>query len=708
MERSFAYNTGSNEDEIKVEDLHLTFGIFIDGTLNNKDNTDMRTIYSRTDKEGKIDYSKGNAELESDDKKEYKKIKNKGRIEQLLSKRDKTPEEQREFAAIDEKIKYLVASYRVPLNEFGLDRMGTDNSYSNDYTNVARMWQCCEQRKYAIYVPGMGTDNLMRDSTDGFAFGSGQTGIRARVRYACEKIAEKIKKKLELKDNTKVKLTEIIVDIFGFSRGAATARNLVYELNLDSGYQEAVQKEIPCGVEYREMQGSASTRMRRVQKMRTAYVDVDNYEIDNTLLKNGQLPKMGHLGYSLLKNTALDFEELKNIEITIRFVGIYDTVSSYYEQNGIWDHYDAYGNVKDEGFKFFKFQQKYFNDDIKELHLNDLTRIKSADATISPTLNNLYCQKVVHFTAKDEHRENFALTRIKQVEGRCIEKNFPGVHCDIGGAYMTEKEEIDEIGTSLKDKYYVSVFPKGSIFLKEIEGLDLLREDLMRQYWYTEQQIKVKTQWKSFPVVYEKLVGTRGNKIKGTDDQYEGLKKEYSYILLHFMETYARSTSMKEHFVEQSSIKFPLDNFLTNVENYLTPYALDETNRIQEWDFITDEEIEKQRIAKSERQKLETEIKSIDQKLKEHTYEYEGLKKVTDNLRVKQYEPKIDFGTLKMPQEITGQKNELEPTELSEVNVMSSNSQKMLRQLRNEYLHWSSNRDWFGMQPNDDRKRKMH
>ena len=32
--------------------------------------------------------------------------------------------------------------------------------------------------------------------------------------------------------------------------------------------------------------------------------------------------------------------------------------------------------------------------------------------------------------------------------------------------------------------------------------------------------------------------------------------------------------------------------------------------------------------------------------------------------------------------------------------------QQMLRRLRNEYLHWSSNRDWFGMEPNTNRIRK--
>lgn len=688
MGKTFVYNTGTSKDEEKQDELRLTFGIFIDGTLNNKDNTDMRNKHSRgIGKDGKIDYSKGNGELETEDSKEYKKIKNKGRIEDLLSKKDKTPAEQAEFKAIPERDKYLVASYRVPLNEFGLDRMGTDNSYSNDYTNVARMWQCCEQKKYAIYVPGMGTDNLMRDSQDGFAFGSGQTGIRARVRNACEQIADKVSEEIKSNPKKEIKLTQITLDVFGFSRGAATARNLVYEVNLDEGYKKAVQKEIPCGVEYRESRNSQSGRVR-IQKMRTAFVDADNYEIDNSYLIQDQLPKMGHLGYSLLKNTKLEFEDLKDVEIIVRFVGIYDTVSSYFEQSGIRDHYDDYGNLKDEGGKLLKEAwSTHFNDDIGELHLN-----------------NLYCQKVVHFTAKDEHRQNFALTRINQISGKYIEKNFPGVHCDIGGAYMTEKEVIDEIGTQMKDRNYVSVLPVS--ISHDRMGLKALRSDLIRQHWYHEDQIEINTQWSLPP--YSKLTGIRGKKIKGTDDQYEGVKKEYSYIPLHFMETYAKSTEMKEYFVEESCLKFPLDNFLEDVESYLTPYVLDETNEVKEWDFICDEEIEQKKLERLEKQKLEAEIESIERKLKDHTYEYEDLKKVTDNLRVEQYKPNLDFGTLKIPQEVATQEPEIRTIDLPEVTVTAYDSQTMLRKLRNEYLHWSSTRDWFGMQPNTNRKRQIH
>jgi hypothetical protein len=35
MGKSFVYNAGSADDDIKDDELRLNFGIFIDGTLNN-------------------------------------------------------------------------------------------------------------------------------------------------------------------------------------------------------------------------------------------------------------------------------------------------------------------------------------------------------------------------------------------------------------------------------------------------------------------------------------------------------------------------------------------------------------------------------------------------------------------------------------------------------------------------------------------------
>ncbi|WP_185965917.1 hypothetical protein [Flavobacterium sp. ZT3R18] len=49
MGKSFVYNTGSAEDDKKDDELRFDFGVFIDGTLNNKENTRLRRKYRNED-----------------------------------------------------------------------------------------------------------------------------------------------------------------------------------------------------------------------------------------------------------------------------------------------------------------------------------------------------------------------------------------------------------------------------------------------------------------------------------------------------------------------------------------------------------------------------------------------------------------------------------------------------------------------------------
>ena len=66
MGKSFVYNTGSSNDDKKKSDIRLEVGVFIDGTLNNKDNTDLRTKYGK-------DGNKGEKGLTAEEKEERKK-----------------------------------------------------------------------------------------------------------------------------------------------------------------------------------------------------------------------------------------------------------------------------------------------------------------------------------------------------------------------------------------------------------------------------------------------------------------------------------------------------------------------------------------------------------------------------------------------------------------------------------------------------------
>ncbi|MEN2721119.1 DUF2235 domain-containing protein, partial [Capnocytophaga sputigena] len=453
MAQKFAYNSGTYQ-ETNSETIHLEFGLFFDGTLNNKNNTELRL---------KVLNQNDLRILPSDSEKEVKR-----KEEELKYRRNKISESLFEFMIPYNDKKNVekqtdITDYRQADSRNWFDKQGVDNSLMNDYTNVARMWNCCNEN-YAIYIEGIGTLDGQKDVNDGFRFGAGETGIRGKVRKGCKMLAEKIKGKLLFKDKVNIGLT---LDVFGFSRGAAAARNFLYEVNVSDKRKEDINLnskkiKIPINVSGYGFEGTSYIE-------ETTFYDKDNILVHSEFLIGDKMPKYGYLGYYLLQE-GIDPDMLK---LHIRFLGIYDTVSSYEESGnlikGMWQS----AGLTD-----------YFDDDIEQLQLNNLGSF----------------EKAVHFTAMDEHRENFALTHFSEEmllkpKYNCIEKAFPGVHCDIGGAYETGTEYVDEIENS-------NYNPE----------LDTLHEDLISKYWYKREQLNLS---------FFKLSGTRF------------LRKEYSYIPLH-------------------------------------------------------------------------------------------------------------------------------------------------------------------------------
>ena len=47
MGKSFIYNTGSSKDDLKPNEIRFEFGVFIDGTLNNKPNPERLRKYRK-------------------------------------------------------------------------------------------------------------------------------------------------------------------------------------------------------------------------------------------------------------------------------------------------------------------------------------------------------------------------------------------------------------------------------------------------------------------------------------------------------------------------------------------------------------------------------------------------------------------------------------------------------------------------------------
>ncbi|WP_299219220.1 DUF2235 domain-containing protein [uncultured Aquimarina sp.] len=230
-------------DELTPEDsADIIVGIFFDGTLNNRANTRARLEY--TNKTNRQPYDRNSAD-----------------------------------------------GYT---NWIGIKRTG---SYDNDYSNVSRMEPAYEKineekkHQLSIYIEGIGTEDHEGDSTWGKSMGKGATGVKGKVKKGCEEIAKLIN---ELGVE---KINSIQIDAYGFSRGAAAARNFVFEINQRKGDRKEIL-------------------------------------MDGLYQYTGQLYQEdgGVLGEKL-KELGLE----TRLKPQARFVGLYDTVASFgvYHQNDV-------------------------------------------------------------------------------------------------------------------------------------------------------------------------------------------------------------------------------------------------------------------------------------------------------------------------------------------------------------------------------------
>lgn len=105
-----------------------------------------------------------------------------------------------------------------------------DTSYANDYSNVSRLEEVLLlphtgfDHSYKLYIEGIGTTDGASDSGDGKALGTGSTGVPAKVERGMAGIVRLIRTEI----TTDTTITQIVLDAFGFSRGAAAARNFVH------------------------------------------------------------------------------------------------------------------------------------------------------------------------------------------------------------------------------------------------------------------------------------------------------------------------------------------------------------------------------------------------------------------------------------------------------------------------------------------------
>jgi Uncharacterized alpha/beta hydrolase domain (DUF2235) len=182
-------------DDKNIKDF--TFGIFIDGTGNNRYDTIARTNWEKK-RLGESKDVYNNAE--------HLKIFAK-------SKKDIIKGENYKYGEV---------------------------SYENDLSNPAILFDNYlkdDKTIFKVYTEGMGTNTLADENLnvisyeendmEGKGFGTGTSGIVLRVTRAIEQMVEKIR----LRETEKI--GTLTIDVFGFSRGAAAARHFVHEITLN-------------------------------------------------------------------------------------------------------------------------------------------------------------------------------------------------------------------------------------------------------------------------------------------------------------------------------------------------------------------------------------------------------------------------------------------------------------------------------------------
>lgn len=529
----------SLESQINEENLiHFTFGVFLDGTLNNMYNTELRQkVEEARNKNATIAVKDSAKEANSI----YKDMSSK--------KVYKNPEEG-------------------------------SSSAENDLSNPAILFKNYTENKtnriFRVYTEGIGTNTAPKeqgavlskedykkdDLMQGPAFGIGSAGIKDRVRKAIDDVVKYITANLDTDTN---QLGTITFDVFGFSRGAAAARHFVHVVKYSAYPAKTYNGRENYSVN-----------------------DIFGYTI-STKYANQLMPEFGYLGQLLSELELLNIRT----KVDVRFVGIYDTVPHH----GLFQW-----------------------NDIKDLGLDDVNK----------------ANYVVHMIAGDEHRANFSLVDISSVNKVAPESGqkggleviYPGVHCDVGGAYIEgwgeNPERIDGAATS--------------------ESLEPLRKELIHQGWFKEKQIYIKFDPFSLRIIPQNVFRLEGER--------KSLSNQYSFIPLHLMNETIKKRSLS----------------IINESELMKYYGFKENT------FI---------IIKEGNIKFLEGIKSIL-----HKQTFEGGKPLT----FKEYEVYKEPPVFHTPEDTKASDDWLKRQQEGQAKLdeKTDKENETIKFLRNHYLHWNS------------------
>lgn len=662
MGHTFVYNSG-NYQPTKKDEMQLSFGLFFDGTNTNAFNTRARK-----------------------------------RTYQLEEYEDQSKPENRATAL--DKALTETHSKGEERNRITQKMQIKDNSYNTDFSNVARQFLGVKDSKVyeAIYIEGIGTQPApseqeeattdskkiqkivarMEDQILPKAVGRlDTTGIRDKVLRACEELAKRI---IKIKRKNK-KLTTLTIDVFGFSRGATAARNFLYEINgkkreedikTTSRRERRPDLETPIDAsKFNDYETGHSLVYENT------YYTKDHIKVNPQYLEKGnKLPRFGYLGYLLLESALFTKEDLAHIWLNVRFIGLYDTVSSYLDKDIITPkkQYDKLTGS-------YKMSYFSFSSGIDSLQLNNIGRFS----------------KAIHLTAADEHRANYSLTRLEPDEkGEVIEKTLPGVHSDVGGSYANTLDDPKQktmqervVLEHFKERYTPTPETREKVPQEIIPHTPRLQKEINKNInffvtncFFKKEDLEVIHFYSSLELILPEIEHIA---IQGTRQ----LSKEYSYIPLHFMEQFFKDEIGKDIdniLVEEMTAKYPIEvkehAILKQVKKRLMEYVFGKGKPL---DFPTDEDIK-------------IRIDTYTTSSKEYAT---SLREVAKN-KIPNTQRKHSF----FVEEIPVPKKEMTPQQQSEIQKLRED-QKLLKELRHKYIHFSSDYASMGMEPAEDRVRKI-
>ncbi|WP_428739473.1 T6SS phospholipase effector Tle1-like catalytic domain-containing protein [Sulfurimonas sp.] len=296
-----------------------------------------------------------------------------------------------------------------------------DSSYTNGKTNIERLYQVYDGddvrtnkdalsvTRFKLYESGSGTHNpyvedgyKSDNALGGLGLGTDATGAVAHIIYSCEKMA------YQLREANITHIDELVLDIFGFSRGATSARHFICSILKDA-------ELIPKG--NREY----SVRMKDGKDIFEPFYGKKGYvEYGGKIFFNPLRIDIKDNGKEFTLNNPFYLSSHISIDsLSFRFVGIYDTVTHY--------GFSQANDHKNLNIDFFA------NEGEKKLG------------------------QVFHLMADDEYRNNFQTFSIFQkprtkfwetkssLRTRKVqfeEITFPGAHADLGGGYNKKAESV--------------------------------------------------------------------------------------------------------------------------------------------------------------------------------------------------------------------------------------------------------------------------